>query len=165
MTSALIDQLATTPKSLAHLVAEASDARLDAANGDSWSARTVLAHFRDEEYLCMRVAVERILAETNPNLHFVEGGEWAPTRNTSRDRKELLLADFALQRQASISILRGLRPEDWARMGHTESGDQFTIRRFLEAWIRHDAEHVSQLEGLLGETVAAVIERRSRRPE
>ncbi len=165
MTSALIDQLAATPKSLAHLVAEAPDVRLDAANGDSWSARTVLAHFRDDEFLCMRVALERMLAETNPSLKFVDGTDWAAGRNTTRDRKELLLADFALQRQASISILRGLRADDWARAGHTETRDPFTVEQFVAAWVRHDAEHVAQLEGLLGETVAAVIERRSRRPE
>ena len=113
----LIDQLAVTPKSLAHLVAEATDARLDTSSEEQWSARTLLAHFRDDEYLCMRVALERMLAETEPTVHFIEGQDWEPVRNRTRDRKETLLADFALQRQASLSILRGLRDEDWARTG------------------------------------------------
>ena len=157
----LIDQMATVPKTLAHLVAEASDARLDATHDGEWSSRTLLAHFRDDEYLCMRVALERMLAETQPTVHFIEGTDWEPSRNRTRDRKEVLLADFALQRQASISILRGLREEDWLRMG-VRGGHRFGIRQLVEGWIGHDRDHVAQLEAALGETIREVKARRAR---
>jgi hypothetical protein len=157
----LIDRLAATPKTLAHLVAEASDALLDAAPAGQWSARTTLAHFRDDEYLCMRVALERMLAEDTPELHFIDGADWEPTRNRSRDRKEHLLGDFALHRQASLLILRSLRPEDWQRTGRR--GERtLTIEDLTRVWVRHDAEHVSQLEAALGETLADVLARRAR---
>jgi hypothetical protein len=159
----LIDSLATTPKALAHLVAEASDARLDASTDAEWSARTLLAHFRDDEYLCMRVALERMLAEELPAVHFIEGDDWEPSRNRTRDRKEVLLADFALQRQASISILRGLREEDWARTG-IRGELKFTVRQLVEGWIGHDREHVAQVETALGETLRDVQARRARMP-
>ena len=98
MTDPRIDQLAATPKTLAHLLAEATDDWLDASIDGGWSARTVVAHLRDDEYLCMRVALERALAEDTPEVCFIEGADWVGNRNTTRDRKELLLADFALQR-------------------------------------------------------------------
>lgn len=158
----LIARLAATPRALAHLVAEAPEERLDMAFAGGWSARTILAHFRDDEYLCMRVALERMLAEDNPALRFIEGAEWEPGRNRARDRKEWLLADFALQRQASLGILRGLRPADWSLRGRTEGGREFTVEQFVSSWAAHDAEHVAGLEAALGETLAEVIARRSR---
>ncbi len=156
----LIQQLAATPAGLAHLVAEATDVQLDAAAPGEWSARTILAHFRDDEYLCMRVALSRMLAEDNPAVHFMDGADWEPSRNRTRERKEWLLADFALQRQASLGILKMLRPEDRQRRGR--SGDRdMTVEQFVSAWVRHDREHVAQLEHALGETLEAVRARRA----
>ena len=111
----LIDRLAATPKTLAHLVVEADARLLDAAPVGGWSARTILAHMRDDEYLCMRCALERMLAEEGPQLRFIDGSDWEPGRNRTRDRKEQILGDFALQRQATIGILRAMRPGDWRR--------------------------------------------------
>ena len=108
----------------------------------------------------MRVAASRILAESDPELQFVDGAEWEPTRNRTRERKEWLLADFALQRQASLEVLRMLRPEDWSRTGHT--GDRlFTLGQFAATWLRHDREHIAQLEQALGETLGEVRARRA----
>ncbi len=154
--------MAETPGTLAHLVAEAADVVLDARPADGgWSARTVMAHLRDDEYLCMRVALERALAEEMPEVRFIEGADWEPGRNRTRERREWLLADFALQRQASISILRALRPEEWDRPMSNEHAGTFTISRLVDAWVRHDAEHIAQMEGLVGETVREVLARRA----
>lgn len=165
MTQDLIAQLAATPATLAHLVAECDDAALDSAPAGEWSARTLLAHFRDDEYLCMRVALERMLAERTPTLHFMDGADWEPGRSHARDRKEWLLGDFALQRQASIAILRNLSATDWERRGRTPEYGVFTIASFLRSWVGHDAEHIAQLEAVLGETLDQVKERRARRDE
>ena len=158
-----IDRMAEAPGMLAHLVADAADVVLDARPADGgWSARTVMAHLRDDEYLCMRVALERALAEDSPELRFIDGADWEPARNRTRERREWLLADFALHRQASISILRALRPEDWQRsMRFGEDGHEFTVHQLVDAWIRHDAEHIAQMEGLVGETVREVLARRA----
>lgn len=160
----LIARLAATPRTLAHLVAEAPEERLDMAFAGGWSARTILAHLRDEEYLGMRVALERMLAEDNPVLRFPAADAWEPARNRDRDRKEWLLGDFALQRQASIAILRSLRPGDWERRGQAPAGREFAVSGLVRYWAAHDAEHIAGLEAALGETLAEVIERR-RRPE
>ncbi|MCC6381375.1 MAG: DinB family protein [Dehalococcoidia bacterium] len=159
---ALLEQFAATPRMLAHLVAEADEALLDAAAVGEWSARTILAHLRDEEFLNMRVALERMLAEEQPRLHFLGPARWEGDRNRSRDRKELLLADFALQRQASLSLFLGLREEDWDRRGLAPDDAALTVAQLLEGWTAHDAAHVEQLERAVGETFAEVLERRAR---
>jgi len=158
----LFAQLAATPSALAHVVAEMDDRQLDAAAPGEWSARTILAHFRDDEFLCMRAALTRMLAEERPALHFIDGADWEPGRIRTRDRKEWLLADFALQRQASLGILRLLRPEDLQRTA-TRDGQELTIERLIAAWVRHDREHLAQLERAAGETVEEARERRARR--
>ncbi|MEO8540621.1 MAG: DinB family protein [bacterium] len=157
----LIQQLAATPKALAHLVAEATDESMDRADAGAWSARMILAHFRDDEYLCLRAGLTRMLAEDNPAVHFIDGADWEPGRNRTRDRKEWLLADFALQRQASLGILRMLRPEDVLRTG-TRAGREFSVQQLLEVWVRHDREHLAQLEQAVGETVEEARARRAR---
>jgi DinB superfamily len=165
MTDAQIAALAATPKALAHLIVEATEERLDALEPGGWSARTTLAHFRDDEYLCMRVALERMLAEESPELRFIDGGEWAPNRRRNRDRKEQLLSDFALHRQASLNILQSLEGGDWDRTGTAPGHGTFTIARFLHAWAAHDAEHIAQLQRLLGETASEAQARRARPPQ
>lgn len=164
MRDELIDQLAATPKALAHLVAEIPEERLAEAPPGEWSPRTVLAHFRDDEYLCARPAIERLLAEHDPTLAWVDGAEWVATRNTTRDRREWLLADFALQRQATLGILRALREEDWQRAGR-QGGARVTVESIVAGMVRHDREHIAQLERITGETLANVLDRRSRMAE
>jgi hypothetical protein len=162
----LLARLAATPKTLAHLVVEADEAAMDARPaGGGWSARTILAHFRDDEMLCMRTALARMLAEATPEVHFLDGADWEPERNRGRDRKEMLLADFALQRQATLNMFASLRPGDWSRTATSGGGEPFSVSDFLGAWVRHDAEHIAQLEAAVGETLSDVLERRARPPE
>jgi hypothetical protein len=158
----LIKQLAATPSTLAHLVVEASDEQLDAAAPGEWSARTVLAHLRDDEFLVLRMRCERMLSEDGPVFPDFDEKAWAAGRNQTRDRKEELLGDFALQRQASLNMLANLRPGDEHRAGrHAEYG-AFTVRSWVAHWVEHDREHVEQVERALGHSLAEVLERRAR---
>lgn len=159
----LLARLAATPRTLAHLVVEASGERLDATGPDGrWSVRTTLAHLRDDEFLCMRPALERMLALTDPELSFMEGADWEPGRNRERDRKETLLADFALQRQATLNVFACMREGDWSRTGVVEGQGPLTVLQLLSAWVQHDAEHIAQIEAALGESLTEVLQRRAR---
>lgn len=155
----LLASLAATPRTLAHLVVEVPAELLDRVEPGHWSIRTLLAHFRDEEYLYMRPAMERILAEDVPSLVFIPGDEWERRRNRTRDGKDVILGDFALQRQASLNIMNGLRPEDWERRGQTARGE-FTLFQLVSNWVRHDGEHIREIERLVGETAEEAIARR-----
>ena len=158
-------QLASTPSKLAHLTVEATDANLDAAPEGEWSARTVLAHFRDAEALEFRMGLERLLVETDPALFFLPPDQWERDRNRDRDEKGVLLGDFALQRQASLNLIDAMRPADWERTAPGPRGDSITIAQFVQIWAGHDAAHLSQVEELLGDTATAAQDRRARPPE
>ncbi|HJP40848.1 MAG TPA: DinB family protein [Dehalococcoidia bacterium] len=150
MTTDSTIQLAATSGTLAYLVTDVPAEVLGRANGEEWSAITILAHLRDAEVIEMRLAVERMLVVDCPELHFIAADSWAAGRNRTRDCKEWVLADFALQRRARVSILGALRPEEWERTAKMGDRDRFTVRQFVEFWARHDAEHVAQLETIIG---------------
>ena len=159
MTNEVLNQLRKTPTLAARLVAEASEERLDASSGDGWTARVILAHLRDIEFLEMRMLLERMLGEDEPELTFLDSEQWQATRNTTRDDKRQILGDFALQRQATMGILDALRPEDWERTAKGANGDTFTVERLVDGWLEHDRGHISQMEEALGSTLADFDER------
>lgn len=158
----LRDRLAATPTALAHLVADVSDTRLDASAAGEWPVRTVLAHLRDDEFLVMRMRLERMLSERHPVFPDFDEKAWADSRNRGRDRKQQLLGDFALQRQASLNIIESLAPADWVRTGRHEALGEFTVASWVEHWVQHDAAHIAQVEAALDETLDQVLERRFR---
>lgn len=156
--------LAATPTTLAHLAAEADDARLDDLDREGWSPRLLLAWFRDEEVLALRPGLERLLAEPVPELRPLDRATWLADRHRSRDRKEHLLGDFALQRQASLAIVRSLEARHLGREGRL-GGEPVTVERYLIHWADRDRERIAALEAALGETLGEVLERRRRMVE
>lgn len=160
-----IAQLAETPSTLAHLLAEAREDVLDSAELGGWSARTIVAHLRDDEAMVMRMRLVRLLTEDEPWLPDFDQEAWAASRSTARDRKDHLLADFALQRQASLNLLRRVTVPEWERAGQHEVNGRLTVADWVEHWAEHDAEHIRQLELALGETLHDVRVRRAQMVE
>ena len=157
----LLKELAATPRTLAHLVVEASEEALNRAPAGEWPVRTILAHLRDDEYMVMRMRLARMLSEDKPLFTDFDEKSWAVNRNRARDRKEELLGDFALQRQATLNMLANLRPGDELRAGRHEAYGEYTVGSWIEHWVEHDRVHIAQIEGMLGETLASIMERRA----
>ncbi len=151
-TDHLIATLEATPRILAELVAAGGDAAFDKAWPGEWAPRTVLAHLRDDEFLVMRLRLERLLSEQTPMLMPFNETEWERTRYTGRDALDELLADFAEQRAASLHILRRLTPEQWQRPGYQPEIGELTITTWTEHWVEHDQTHINQIRASLGLT-------------
>lgn len=159
---AVLAELAATPRRLAQLVAEASDALLDAASPGEWSARDVLAHLRDLEVLVFRWGLVQAMLEEEATVPVFDQGAWAERRWRGRDQKQQLLGDFALQRQATLNLLAKFAPAHWERRARIPGGRVVTMREWVAGMVAHDGEHVTQLEGLLGYTHQQAMERRRR---
>jgi len=97
----------------------------------------------------MRTRLERIIKEDKPDLAPHDEKHWYAHRNTTRDRRDMLLADFALQRAASMGIIEMLRESDWARTGHQPEYGVFTAEQWLDHWAEHDTVHIRQIEANL----------------
>jgi hypothetical protein len=147
---ALIAALAGTQPALARLTGGLEDAALDFRPGaEEWSAREILAHLVDDEQYVMRTRLERMMKEERPHLAPHDERHWFATRNRSRDALAELLADFAVQRAASLGIVRMLRESDWAREGYQPEYGVFTAEGWLARWVQHDATHLRQIEANL----------------
>ncbi len=146
----LVTVLEQTGPTLQRLTAGLSDDALDFHPGqDEWSIREILAHLVDDEMYVMRLRLERIVKEDRPDLVPHDEKKWYSSRNTTRDRLDELLADFRLQRAASLGIIKMLREEDWARQGYQPEYGLFTAEGWLEHWGAHDTLHLRQIEGNL----------------
>ncbi len=141
--------LAATPDLLAAAVAGADDIALDATTPGEWSVRTVLAHLRDDEFMVSRVRLVRMTTEEEPSLAPFDEQRWESTRHHHREAVDELLADFRLQREASLMILRSLEADDWQRLGYQPEIGRFDVHRWVEHWLDHDEMHVAQIRAAL----------------
>ena len=148
-TGAMIEELAATPDRLRQLTRSIKDAALDVQAAGAWSARTVLAHLRDDEFLVMRLRLERMLVEDHPSLAPFDEQAWEADRWRGRERLDDLLDDFDLQRAASIAILRRVEGDVWQRSGMQAEYGTLTVRTWLDHWLEHDRMHLAQIEGSL----------------
>jgi hypothetical protein len=124
---------------------DADEAALDAAPEGEWSVRTVLAHLRDVEFMVMQLRLARMLVEDHPTLALFDQEAWAASRWKGRDGLEELLADFRLQREASIMVLRRLEDDEWKRTAlHPEFG-ALDVHWWVQHWLEHDETHVAQI--------------------
>ena len=157
----LVQILEQTYSTLVQLTTSLNDAALDfrtslgnaaldfRASPDEWSIREVLAHLVDDEMYVMRTRLERIVKEDHPHLTPHDEKKWYAARNTTRDALVDLLADFQLQRSASLGIMKMLRESDWAREGYQPEYGHFTAEEWLKRWVDHDATHIQQIENNL----------------
>jgi hypothetical protein len=146
----LIAALEQTGPALQRLAADLADNALDfRLNQGDWSIREVLAHLVDDEMYVMRLRLERIIKEDNPHLAPHDEQRWYATRNTTRDQVAELLADFSVQRAASLGIVTMLRESDWARQGFQPEYGTFTAEGWLANWVEHDTVHLRQIESAL----------------
>ncbi len=146
----LIQTLEQTHPALVQLTASLDARALDYhPSPDEWSIREILAHLVDDEMYVMRLRLERIVKEDHPHLTPHDEKKWYATRNTTRDALPELLADFNLQRQASLGIINLLRESDWEREGYQPEYGHFTAEAWLAHWAGHDTTHLRQIESNL----------------
>jgi hypothetical protein len=146
----LIKTLEQTEPTLLQLTSALADDALDfRADPDDWSIREILAHLVDDEMYVMRTRLERIVKEDEPHLAPHDEKRWYANRNTTRDALDELLADFSLQRAASLGMIRMLRDSDWARTGFQPEYGTFTGEDWLGHWATHDTTHIRQIQSTL----------------
>lgn len=145
----LLRGIAATPDRVEALARDIDDATLDAAPVSEWSARTVLAHLRDDEFMVMRLRLLRMLVEENPTLTPFDEKGWAASRWKGRDALPELLADFRSQRQATMMILCRLDGDDWRRRGLQPEYGAFDVHWWVEHWLEHDETHIRQMDSAL----------------
>jgi hypothetical protein len=100
-------------------------------------------HLRDIEREGYLVRIRRMLTEQSPVLEDLDGDQMSIARRYYSER-ELAPAveDFACARAESISLLKGLPPEDWERPGRF-ANRTIGLRELIEMMVKHDRGHLT----------------------
>jgi hypothetical protein len=113
-----------------------------------FSLRENVLHLRDIDIEGYERRIARILTETSPVLEDVNGGQLARERNYNAQPLEPALVELSLSRATSVESLKQCGDVDLERTAEMQGSGIVTLRRLLEMWMRHDAEHLADMEEL-----------------
>ena len=144
-----VETLSATPARAAELTRSLSEEQLSRKpNPEFFSLRENVLHLRDIDVEGYEKRIRRILNESSPVLEDVNGGQLARERNYHAQPLEPALAELAMARAASVERLRSCHEIDLERTAEMQGSGVVTLRRLLEMWVRHDAEHLAHMAEL-----------------
>jgi DinB family protein len=144
-----IEKLSAAPRQAAELVHGLSEEQLSWKPApETFSMRENILHLRDIDVEGYEHSMRRILNEEAPTLQDVNGGKLARERNYNVQPVEPALLEFGRSRATSMARLSGCSLADLERTAEMEGSGKVTLRRLLEMWIRHDADHLADMVNL-----------------
>ena len=137
------------PATLAQLIASASDDALHRRPAPGkWSIVEIIAHLAEDE-LTSSWRYRQMIERDGVALPGFDQELWARLGDyaswTARDALDM----FRLLRQANVTLLSRLSPDEWERSGvHSERG-RLTVRSLATHMVGHDANHIAQIKRVL----------------
>ena len=127
-------------------VHELSEADLDVSSSGGWTARQIIHHVADSEAQSY-ARLRRLIAEPGTQIQGYDEGGWG--ENETLGYKVLPVGPsievFKAVRASSLAIIKRLSVAQLENSGiHSESGE-YTIRTWLETYIKHPLEHAEQI--------------------
>lgn len=122
----------------------------DGIPGERFSPLGHVCHVRDIEIEGYQVRIARMLAEQNPALVSLDGYELAEGRNYDAADPRETLAVFRAARSVTLKALSELTASQLSRRGSFAEHGALTLRSLVHYLVKHDLQHLSCLEWLLG---------------
>jgi hypothetical protein len=129
---------------------ELSEAELDSSSTGGWTARQVIHHVADSEAQSY-ARLRRLIAEPGTQIQGYDEAGWG--QNETLGYKELPVAPslevFKAVRASSLELIKRIELSQLDNAGiHTESGE-YSVKTWLETYIRHPLEHAAQIKSTL----------------
>ena len=141
-----IETLSVTPLRAAELTQGLSEEQLShRVNPEFFSLRESVLHLRDIDVEGYEPRIQRILSEASPVLADVNGAQLAVDRKYNEQPLDPALADLLLTRATSMERLRACTEADLERTAVMQGAGTVTLRRLLEMWMQHDADHLNDM--------------------
>ena len=134
------------------LSALGDDAGWHQAPGE-WCARAVVGHLIEAEKRGFAGRIRIILANDRPKLEAWDQVDVEKQRNDCARVTDSVWMEFIGARQASVKLVRSLKPADLDRSGMHPKVGELKVRWLLEEWIYHDRNHTKQLLSIAMERV------------
>ena len=141
-------EIAATPANLRAAVAGLTDEQLDTPyRPGGWTVRQVVHHLADS-HMNAYVRFRLTLTESEPTIKPYDEGLWAQLNDARTAPTELSLALLDSLHQRLVLLLRGVKPEDFARkLNHPEHG-RVALEKYLAMYAWHGKHHVAHITGL-----------------
>jgi hypothetical protein len=141
--------LAETPKKLERLLKRAPASKLrKRPEPGKWSVTEVLAHIADTE-LVGGYRMRLILGAPGTPIQAFNQDDWVVAGHYDKRDPRKSLEQFRAIREANLTLLKSLTPEQWKHHGvHAERGVE-TIETIARMFAGHDINHVKQIERIV----------------
>jgi hypothetical protein len=140
---------AATAAQLKRLIQRASPAKLRTRPAPGkWSAAEILAHLADCE-IVTGWRMRQILGAPGTPIQAFDQDSWAAAGHYDKREARKSLEQFRMLREANLSLLKSLTPEQWKHHGmHSERGVE-TIEHVVCMMAGHDLNHLAQVERIV----------------
>jgi hypothetical protein len=113
-----------------------------------WSIAEVVGHLADTERIFTYRALRSARADATPIEGFDENA-YVPAGQFDRRPLSELIGEFESVRRATVTLMRGLPPEAWPRIG-TANGKAISVRALAYIAAGHERDHLGTLRERYG---------------
>ena len=110
-----------------------------------WCVKEVLGHLIEADRRGFDGRIRIILGVDRPALERWDQSEVARARGDCAKSATALLEELTAMRQASATLVRGLREADLDRAGQHPTVGLLRVRDLLQEWVHHDRNHHRQV--------------------
>ncbi len=115
---------------------------------EKWSVGEILAHLADSE-IVIGWRLRQILGAPGTPIQAFDQDSWVAAGHYEKRDPRKSAEQFRVLREANLSLLKSLAPEQWKHHGmHAERGVE-TIEHIVRMMAGHDVNHTKQVEGIL----------------
>lgn len=112
-----------------------------------WCIKEVLGHLTEEDKRDFVGRIEKMLADSQPQLELNDQAQVARERKDCDKGINELLDEFATRRATSANFVQRLSADDLERGGVHPKIGPIRVRELLHEWVYHDLNHLRQVEG------------------
>lgn len=144
-----LDDADKGPRRLAAAVSGLSDKVLRFKPApDNWCILEILGHLADVE-LVYSHRLRQMLAEKKSVIAAMNQDDWAGNLGYLEAAPAELVAQYGLNRHHNLRLLRRISGDDLKKSAyHPEKKAEVTVEDLVRQIVRHDANHIAQIESL-----------------
>jgi hypothetical protein len=115
---------------------------------DKWSVSEIVAHLADAE-IVGGFRMRLILGAPGTPVAAFDQDSWVVSGHYEKRDPRKSVEQFRVVREANLSLLKSLKPEQWKHYGlHSERGQE-TIEHIVRMFAGHDLNHLQLIERIL----------------
>ena len=144
--AAAIESYKEATEEFISIASRLTQTELDKVKDKSWTARQVIHHVADSEAQSY-ARLRRLIAEPGTQMQGYDESAWGENETLGYEvlPVENSLAVFRAVRASSLDLIKRLKPSQLENAGaHSESGE-YTIKNWLETYIKHPLDHAEQI--------------------